>query len=241
VPQRQTIFKSLAKHYDLLYSWKDYNKEVETIRELIRTYKTSPGTDLLEVACGTGKHAELLQNEFSIVATDLNEDMLRIARARCKRVSFVRADMVSLDLGRQFDVVLCLFSSIGYVRTRARLKKTLSNFARHLKVGGVAIIEPWWSKSSYKPGAVTMTTVGNDDVKIARQSVSKIRGNVSIMDMHYLIGERNKAVTHHVDRHELGLFERRDMLAFMREAGFRAHFQEQGLMQDRGLYIAVKA
>jgi ubiquinone/menaquinone biosynthesis C-methylase UbiE len=238
--QRQTIFKSLARHYDLLYSWKDYKKEVETIRALIRTYKTSPGTDLLEVACGTGKHAELLQDDFSIVATDLNEDMLRIARRRCKRVSFVRADMVNLELGRQFDVVLCLFSSIGYVRTHARLKKTLSNFARHLKAGGIAIIEPWWSKASYRVGAVTMTTVGNDDVKIARQSVSKVRGNVSIMDMHYLIGERNKAVMHHVDRHELGLFERRDMLASMREAGLRAHFHEQGLMPDRGLYIAVK-
>jgi ubiquinone/menaquinone biosynthesis C-methylase UbiE len=239
--QRQTIFKSLARHYDLLYSWKDYKKEVETIRALIRTYKTSPGTDLLEVACGTGKHAELLQDDFSIVATDLNEDMLRIARRRCKRVSFVRADMVNLELGRQFDVVLCLFSSIGYVRTHARLKKTLSNFARHLTVGGVAIVEPWWSKASYRVGAVTMTTVGDDDVKIARQSVSKVRGNISIMDMHYLIGERNKAVTHHVDRHELGLFERRDMLAFMREAGLRARFQEQGLMQGRGLYIGVKA
>ena len=237
---RQTIFKSLAQHYDLLYSWKDYRQEVGTVRELIRTHKKSPGTDLLEVACGTGKHAELLQDDFSVVATDLNEDMLRIARRRCKRVSFVRADMVSLELGRQFDVVLCLFSSIGYVRTRARLKKTLFNFARHLKAGGVAIIEPWWTKASYRPGAVTMTTVGNDDVKIARQSVSKIRGNISIMDMHYLIGERNKAVTHYVDRHELGLFERRDMLAFMREAGLRPRFQEQGLMQGRGLYIAVK-
>jgi len=58
--------------------------------------------------------------------------------------------------------------------------------------------------------------------------------------MHYLIGERNKGVTHHVDRHELGLFERQDMLAFMREAGLRARFQEQGLMQGRGLYVAVK-
>jgi hypothetical protein len=76
--------------------------------------------------------------------------------------------MVNLELGRQFDVVLCLFSSIGYVRTRARLKKTLFSFARHLQAGGVAIIEPWWSKSGYKPGAVTMTSVGNDDVKIAR-------------------------------------------------------------------------
>jgi hypothetical protein len=86
-----------------------------------------------------------------------------------------------------------------------------------------------------------MTTVGNDDVKISRQSVFKVRGNVSIMDMHYLIGERNKAVMHHVDRHELGLFERRDMLAFMRTAGLRAHFEPQGLMPDRGLYVAVKA
>ena len=237
----QTIFKSLAQHYDLLYSWKDYGKETEAIRELIRTHKQSPGTDLLEVACGTGKHAELLQDDFSIVATDLNDDMLCIARRRCKRVSFIRADMVNLELGQQFDVVLCLFSSIGYVRTRARLRKTLFNFARHLKDGGVVIVEPWWTKAGYKPGAITMTTVGNDDVKIARQSVSKVRGNVSVMDMHYLIAERNKAVTHHVDRHELGLFERRDMLTFMREAGLRARFQEQGLMQGRGLYIGVKA
>jgi ubiquinone/menaquinone biosynthesis C-methylase UbiE len=237
----QTIFKSLAKYYDLLYGWKDYKKEVETIRELVRTYKTSPGTDLLEVACGTGKHAELLRNDFSIVAVDLNEDMLCIARRRCKGVSFQRADMVSLDLGREFDVVLCLFSSIGYVRTHARLKKTLANFSRHLKVGGVAIIEPWWTKSGYKVGAITMTTAGNDDVKIARQSVSKLRGNVSVMDLHYLIAERGKSVTHHVDRHELGLFERGDMLDLMREAGLQAHFLEQGLMRGRGLYIGVKA
>lgn len=238
---KQTIFKSLAKYYDLLYTWKDYKKEAETLRRLIRTYKKSPGADLLEVACGTGRHAELLRTDFSIVAVDLNEDMLRIARRRCKGVSFVRADMVNLDLGRQFDVVLCLFSSIGYVRTRARLKKTLANFARHLKVGGVAIIEPWWSKTGYKVGAVTMTTVGDDDVKIARQSVSKIRGGVSIMDMHYLIAERNKAVTHHVDRHELGLFGRRETLDLMRQAGLRARFLEQGLMQGRGLYVAIKA
>ena len=238
---RQTIFKSLAKHYDLLYSWKDYKKEVGTIRELIRAHKKSAGNDLLEVACGTGKHAELLQNDFSIVATDLNEDMLRIARARCKRVSFVRADMANLELGRQFDVVLCLFSSIGYVRTRTRLRKTLFNFARHLKCGGVAIIEPWWTKGNYKPGAISMTTVGDEDIKIARQLVSKVRGNVSIMDMHYLIAERNKAVTHHVDRHELGLFERRETLDLMRQAGLQPHVLEQGLMPGRGLYIGVKA
>jgi ubiquinone/menaquinone biosynthesis C-methylase UbiE len=236
----QTIFKSLAKYYDLFYGWKNYQKEAATLRELIRAYKTSPGNDLLEVACGTGKHAELLKQDFAIVATDLNENMLRIARKRCPDVSFRRADMVTLDLGRQFDVVLCLFSSIGYVKTRARLKKTLANFARHLKPGGVMIVEPWWTKSNWKAGEIGMNTAGNDDVKIARQSVSKTRGNVSIMDMHYLIAERSKGVTHHVDRHELGLFEREDTLAYMRQVGLEARFLEEGLMRGRGLYIGVK-
>jgi hypothetical protein len=58
--------------------------------------------------------------------------------------------------------------------------------------------------------------------------------------MHYLIAERNKAVTHHVDRHELGLFGRRETLDHMQQAGLRARFLEQGLMRGRGLYIGVK-
>src|SRR4051812_3949597 len=91
----QTIFKSLAKYYDLFYGWKNYGKEAESLRELIRTYKSSPGNDLLEVACGTGKHAEQLKQDFAIVATDLNEAMLRIARRRCPEVLFRRADMVT--------------------------------------------------------------------------------------------------------------------------------------------------
>jgi ubiquinone/menaquinone biosynthesis C-methylase UbiE len=236
----QTIFKTLAKYYDLFYGWKDYEKEAATIRELIRAHKTSPGNDLLEVACGTGKHAQQLKTDFKIVGTDLNDAMLRIARRRCPDITFRRADMVSLDLGRQFDVVLCLFSSIGYVKTRARLKKTLFNFARHLNPGGVLIVEPWWTRANFKPGTVTMNTAGDDTVKMVRQAVSKVRGNVSIMDMHYLIAEKDKGVIHHVDRHELGLFEREDTLAYLHEAGLQAKFLEEGLMRDRGLYVAVK-
>ena len=235
----QTIFRSLAKYYDLFYSWKSYEKEAATICALIRAHKTSPGTDLLEVACGTGKHAQQLKDDFKIIGTDLNDAMLRIARQRCPGVTFRRADMVNLNLGRTFDVVLCLFSSIGYVKTRARLKRTLANFARHLKPGGVLIVEPWFTPAKFKTGAVTMITAGDDTVKMVRQSVSKVRGNVSIMDMHYLIAEKDKGVTHHVDRHELGLFEREDTLAFMREAGLQAQFLEEGLMRDRGLYVAV--
>ena len=78
------------------------------------------------------------------------------------------------------------------------------------------------------------------DVKIARLNVSEIQGDVSVMDMHYLIAERDKGVKHYVDRHELGLFEVDETLRIMEEAGLEAQYQAEGLMPGRGLYIGLK-
>jgi ubiquinone/menaquinone biosynthesis C-methylase UbiE len=195
---------------------------------------------LLEVACGTGRHIQHLKAKFTVLATDINARMLGVARRNVKGAVFKRADMVTLSLGKEFDAIVCLFSSIGYVKTDANLKKTLGNFARHLKKGGVLVIEPWLTKSTYTTGLPHMTTYGDSDIQIARLNISKVRDNVSVMDMHYLVAERDNAVKHFVDRHELAMFEPRRILDFMREAGLRAKFLKNGLMKDRGLYIGIK-
>ena len=139
---KKSIFKELAQYYDLIYSWKDYQKEADKIKSLIKKHKESDGHDLLEVACGTGKHLPYLKDSFSILATDLNKAMLSVARKNISDVTFKQADMIKLNLDKKFDVILCLFSSIGYVKTYQNLTKTIQNFAKHLKVGGVVIIEP---------------------------------------------------------------------------------------------------
>ncbi|MCE2518823.1 MAG: hypothetical protein J4G15_03210 [Alphaproteobacteria bacterium] len=59
--QKQSIYKDLARYYDLIYSWKDYEKEAVAIRRLISRYQESEDKELLEVACGTGKHAQYLK------------------------------------------------------------------------------------------------------------------------------------------------------------------------------------
>ena len=238
--RKQILYTDIARYYDLIYSWKDYQQEAATIQRLIAKYKRSKGNDLLEVACGTGRHIQYLKDKFRVLGTDISAGMLSLARKNVKGVRFQRADMVTLNLGREFDVITCLFSSIGYVKTSADLKRTLSNFARHLKKGGVVIIEPWLTKAVFKTGLPHMTTYGDDEIKIARLNTCEVRGNVSVMDMHYLVAERNKAVKHFVDRHELSMFEPRQILGFMRQAGLRAKFIGNGLMKGRGLYIGVK-
>ena len=63
--ENQSIYKDkeLAKYYDLIYSWKDYKKEVENINKLILKYKQSRGKRLLEVACGTGHHLQYFKDK----------------------------------------------------------------------------------------------------------------------------------------------------------------------------------
>ncbi|OGT37556.1 MAG: hypothetical protein A3F11_02760 [Gammaproteobacteria bacterium RIFCSPHIGHO2_12_FULL_37_14] len=237
---KKPIFKDLAKYYDLIYSWKEYKNEAQIIKSLINQYKKSTGNNLLEVACGTGKHIQYLKDSFSILATDFNKDMLAVAQKNISDVTFKQADMIHLDLDKKFDVIICLFSSIGYVKNYKNLNKTIENFSKHLNKGGVVIIEPWFTVSSYKTGLPTMTTYDGDDIKIARLSICKKRGILSVMDMHYLIAERDKKMTHFIERHELAMFDINKMLGVMKKNGLKAKFLKNGLMKERGIYIGVK-
>ncbi|MHA1487178.1 MAG: class I SAM-dependent DNA methyltransferase [Promethearchaeota archaeon] len=234
------MYKKLAKYYDLIYHWKDYEKEADSIKDLIKKYKKSDGNKLLDVGCGTGKHLEYFEDEFSLVGIDINNEMVEVAKTKFKDAIFEQGDMIDFNLKTEFDVILCLFSSIGYVKTYPNLEKTMLNFKNHLKGGGVLIIEPWFTKSAYWAGTPGMTTYDGEDVKIARLNSTKIEGDLSVMEMHYLIAEKDKDVIHFADTHELGLFETDKTLDFMEKAGLKAEFLKDGLMKDRGLFIGVK-
>ncbi len=233
------MYKELAKYYDLIYHWKDYKAEAETIQNLIKKYKTSDGNNLLDVGCGTGMHIKYFRDEFACTGIDINKEMVEVAKTKVEGVSFKQGDMVDFDLNIEFDVILCLFSSIGYVKTYDNLEKTLMNFTNHLKKGGVLIVEPWFTKSAFWVGVPGMTTYDGEDVKIARLNSTKVEGDLSIMEMHYLIAEKNGYIKHFVDIHELGLFEHDKTLEIMEKANFKSEYLKDGLMKERGLFIGV--
>jgi ubiquinone/menaquinone biosynthesis C-methylase UbiE len=193
---------------------------------------------LLEVACGTGHHLEYLKQNFSCTGIDINQGILDVAKKKFKDITFKKADMINFNLNEEFDVITCLFSSISYVKTYANLKKTINNFSKHLKPGGIVIIEPWFTKATYTIGTPHMTIYDSKDIKIARLNISEIKGNISEMDMHYLIAEKDNDVKHFVDRHEMGLFEIDKTLQYMKEAGLSAKALKNS--GKRGLFIGIK-
>lgn len=239
--KKEALYKSLAKYYDLIYSFKDYKKEVTEITKLINEQKLSSGNKLLDVACGTGSHIEFFVNDFDCLGVDLNSEMLEFAKEKVPKAKFREADMINLELEQEFDAIVCLFSSIGYVKTEGNLRKTIASFANHLKKGGVVIIEPWLTKEIYRSGSPHMVTYDGENTKIARVNVSELKDeNISYFEMHYLIAETNKPVIHFVDKHELAMFPIDLQIEIMKENGLQVIHHKKGLFDDRGLLIGQK-
>jgi ubiquinone/menaquinone biosynthesis C-methylase UbiE len=234
------LYHELAKHYDAMYSWKDYRAETRRLEAIARRFGRSRGTDWLDVACGTGKHLEFLQRQHRCVGVDGSREMLRVARRRLPHVRFVHGDMRTFRLDRRFDVVSCLFSAIAHMRTERDLERSFVNFARHLKPGGVAVVEPWIQPAAFCPGKLHLTKYEGGGTTIVRLAVAKHRGARSIIDYHYLIGERGRGI-HHFEETDLGLMvPRARLVSLMRSAGLSARFLGRGFTGDRGLLIGTK-
>jgi SAM-dependent methyltransferase len=149
-----------AELYDLFYADKPYADEAAFISGCLAAEGVGAGSRILELACGTGRHAfELEKRGLALVSTDYSPDMLACAnRAKAQRgskVQFLQQDMRELDVpGAPFDGIVSVFDSIGYVQTNEALLKVLTGAHRHLRPGGLLLVEFWHAAAmlrSYDP------------------------------------------------------------------------------------------
>ena len=144
------MFSNSANWYDALYSSKDYEAEAERITAIVRAECPSART-ILDEACGTGEHDRYLSRDFHVDGVDVNRDFLAIACDKNPEGVYAYADMIDFDLGRTYDAVLCLFSSIGYAKTLGGVERALKCFHRHLTATGVLVLEPWLTPDVWNP------------------------------------------------------------------------------------------
>lgn len=234
------MFDRSQRLYDAIYAWKDYPAEVERLGALIQERRPDART-LLDVACGTGKHLELLRSRgYEVTGVDLDPEMLTLARQRLGPEADLHAgDMVGLDLGRTFDVVTCLFSSIAYVRTEERLRVAVESLGRHAAEDGLVLVEPFFAPDAFVPGRPWAVFVDEPDLKVARMDVPEVRDGMGVLNFHYLVATP-AGVEHFAERHEVGLFTVKQHLDAFRAAGLDATYDSEGPM-GRGLCVGMKA
>ena len=90
----QSLYQELAPYYDMVYHWKEYDDDVERLLAMAHSRRSSSGTLLLDVGCGTGAHIARLVDDFDCTGIDNNEGMLKVAREKVPKASFVQSDML---------------------------------------------------------------------------------------------------------------------------------------------------
>jgi ubiquinone/menaquinone biosynthesis C-methylase UbiE len=232
------MFTEAAELYDAIYfSFKDYALEAADIARHIRGAHPTART-VLDIACGTGEHAKLLATThgFEVDGIDLNAEFLRLARLKHPAGRFYEADMREFTLPDRYDAIICMFSSIGYVKTLPELERTLRMFCYHLAPGGVAIVEPWFPPEVMKSGHQSMRSAEADGVRVERVGNLEVDGRLARLQFDYTIHDGTR-VRQTTEVHELGLFTVAETLDAFSAAGLSAEHHAAS-ERNRGLYMA---
>jgi SAM-dependent methyltransferase len=117
-------------------------REVNFIRDALGV---RAGGEVLDVACGYGRHAvELAQQGFQVTGLDLSLPLLIKAADHAQKrglsVNFVHADMRKMTFNGQFDAAYCVLSSFGYFDEETNLQVATA-ICRALKPGGRFLLD----------------------------------------------------------------------------------------------------
>lgn len=214
------LYTDLAEVYDLLYSYRDYDREAQF---LLGNLPQTSGSRILDVGCGTGSHLASIRKalpDARLAGVDLNGGMLNVARRKGLNARLEVGDMRDFDLEEQFDLAYCLSSSIQYNLTEDDLKKTLGRMRQHT-IKGLVIFDLAFCKERWKEGYTNITASANEDYQVAELFTSHSRGDVSSWNPLYLVKDnRTGEMDMHVDSHTIRVWSVREMEEILRSQGF---------------------
>jgi SAM-dependent methyltransferase len=148
--------------------------------------------------------------------------MIELAQEKVKDVEFKIGDMKNLELGEQFDIIICMFSSIGYNLSYDDLETTFRNFHKHLRSGGIVVFDTWFHKRGWIEGYMNTHTIVEDNLQLARITQSCSKGNIGNFNMVFIVKDHG-VIDFEIDHHELMIIDIDKVKALMDEIGFETH------------------
>lgn len=233
-------FKTIAAYYDALYvNDREYASEAARVKELLTRHGVRPQADLLILACGTGGHIPYFKDDYNVCGLDLSEDMLDLAKKKFPDIRFYSGNLVDFSLKTDFDAMICLYGSIGFVKTVDNLRASMKRMAAHLRPDGLALITPWSTVEDFQ-NIIVVDAVDQPDLKIARmEQVCLKEPKIVEVTFHHLLAKNND-VTYHKQSMEIGLFSREEYMTAMTDAGLAVVEEYKGSDVRGGAYVGKR-
>ncbi|MBL7943574.1 MAG: class I SAM-dependent methyltransferase [Flavobacteriales bacterium] len=132
-----------SPYYARLYAQRDEREAAGFISALVNRIGVKAGDPVLDLACGSGRHAIALHAlGLDVTGLDLSERAITEAnRFANEHLHFSRGDMRCFALNRKFSLILNLFTSFGYFESAAQNIEVLRNVRAHLADGGCFVLD----------------------------------------------------------------------------------------------------
>lgn len=196
------VFDSYAEYYDLLYRDKDYLGEASYVNNIIGRFSEDGKSSLLELGCGTGRHAiELANLGWKVQGIDLSPNMVQQANERTtklnpglrSKVDFEVGDIRSVRLGKSFDAAISLFHVISYQASNVDLKKAFATAAHHVRPGGIFVFDFWYGPAVLTDlPVVRVRRLENEVLKITRLAEPEMRTELNQVTVNYHVFLKDK-------------------------------------------------
>ena len=234
-------YDGVGEAYDLLYeaAGKDYSTEAARVAEIVLS-RRARSTRLVDFGCGTGSHLRYLADSFIVEGVDSSQTMIERAGSKLRNVPLHVGDLRTFSLGRKFDAVTCLFSSIGNLYPLSEMCLGIANMARHLVGGGILVVEPWLRPGSTEAWELRTDAAQNSSLAVARtaRSWTEDDGNKLCVEMHWVLArpEGTEVLEEH---HQMGLYSDDQYRRAFESAGCTVEHDHIGLT-GRGLFVATR-
>jgi SAM-dependent methyltransferase len=216
--------KNYAKHYDLFNKEKDYGFEARFLKDImIRFDKNTDGLKILNLGCGTGMHdRKLVDLGFKVTGMDQSAEMIEIAKQKVPEANYIVGDMSDFDLNEKFDVVICMFSSLGYLAEQDKVNGFFESVSKHLVEEGLLILDVWNGLGVVKdPPAIREKIVEDGNLKIVRTSYPNldVQNFVNNVRFEIKVYENDKLVDEYEEHHKVRFFLPLEIKQYMEDVG----------------------
>jgi SAM-dependent methyltransferase len=132
-----------TSYYHQLYNNRNDDEAKLFISNLLELLRLNPTSKLLDLACGKGRHAKIL-NEFGyeVLGVDLSPNSIAIAsEMKNEHLDFQVHDMREPIQGATFDAVFNLFTSFGYFDETSDNERVCNAIAQMLNPNGILVVD----------------------------------------------------------------------------------------------------
>jgi 2-polyprenyl-3-methyl-5-hydroxy-6-metoxy-1,4-benzoquinol methylase len=206
-----------SEYYLRVYSQRNQTEAERLVELIAKGLNLKANSSVLDMACGAGRHAiTFAKLGFKVTAVDLSQRLISEAKKSAEQagaeIDFVLSDILEFETSEQLDLVINLFTSIGYFENDEENYAVIKKAFNLLNDGGYFILD-YFNKDFLLKNLIPTTVFSENGLKITQNR--SIKGTRIVKKITI---ENNSSIEEFYESVRLYSYE--EILTYIKNAGF---------------------